>query len=162
MTSTTAARCASRCCSRTWRTAPARRSSTTARPAAPAPVAHYGIDDTVTGVPRSGPAFLAARRVSSWLIGNHSRSDGGSAGIDESPDAGLYAIEVIDAITAEAVALGYRPRPRKVAGRLCRVCNSETLRHTWPINGEPRLTCTACGEVLPCGPNLTRAVLETA
>lgn len=128
----------------------------------PQPIERYGQDETVTGVPRTGPAFLAARRISSWLIGHHSTDNDGRPGIDSSPDAGLYAVEIIDAITAEAVAIGYRPRARRVPDRLCRVCDSATLRHTWPLNGQPKLTCTACGEVAPCGPNLTRAVLATA
>lgn len=126
---------------------------------APDPVAQFGRENVVVGVPRSGPAFLHARRISSWLIANHSGREATDVGIDQSPDAGLYAVEIIDAINDEATALGYRPKTRKVPGRLCRACDSPTLRHSWPINGEPKLTCTACGEVHPCGPALTRAVL---
>lgn len=119
----------------------------------PAHLERFGADNAVVGLPRSGPAFLSAQRVSSWLISNQTR-------LEASPDAGLYAIEITDAIAAEATAIGYRPRVRSVPGRLCRVCDSPTLKHSWPINGEPRLRCTACGEVMPCGPALTRAVLE--
>lgn len=125
----------------------------------PQPVEYYGDKNAVVGVPRSGSPFLAARRISSWLIANHSKAEHNRGGIDESPDSGLYAVEIIDAINEEATAIGYRPRPRKVPGRLCRTCDSPTLRHTWPINGDPKLVCTACGGVYPCGPALTRAVL---
>lgn len=126
----------------------------------PQPLERFGTENTVTGLPRSGPAFLSAQRVSSWLIGNHSSLEPDRAGIDESPDSPLYAVEIIEAIGAEATAIGYRPRVRPVPGRLCRSCDSATLKHSWPINGESRLRCTACGEVMPCGPNLTRTVLQ--
>lgn len=126
----------------------------------------YGAESRVTGLPQGEPAYLAASSLANWLIGHHSRSYPrpvpyeARAGIDEHEEAGLYSIEVIDAITLEAHAIGYRPRPRRVTSRLCRVCDSAALRHDWPLGGEARLTCTACGEVHPCGPSLTRAVLS--
>lgn len=134
---------------------------------APGYLADYDRTHAVTGLPQGESAFKAASRVSNWLIAHHSTDwrvpvpYAPRTGIDEHEEAGLYAIETIDAITAEAHAIGYRPRPRRVPSKLCRSCDSPTLRHTWPLNGEPRLICTACGEVHPCGPNLTRAVLST-
>lgn len=123
-----------------------------------APVERYGIENIVTKLPRDRAPYVSASRIASWLIANHNGDDE-HPGIEQSPDAGKYAVEVITAITEEAEAIGYKPKPRRVLSRLCAVCDSPTLRHHWPINGTPRLNCTACGEVFPCGPKLTKAVL---
>lgn len=120
---------------------------------APGYLAGYGHDNIVTGLPPHQAAFTAAADLASWLIGHHDE-------IAEHDDAGTYAEAIVDAIAREGRAIGYRPAPRKVAGRLCRTCSSATLRHSWPLGERPKLTCTACGEVTPCGPNLTRAVLQ--
>lgn len=115
----------------------------------------YGRTDAVTRLPGGSLEFIAAYRVSSWLIAHHDE-------IAEHPEAGEYAVLVIDAIAAEAKALGYRPAPKRVREKLCRACHSETLRLRWPVDGQPTLYCTACGGEWSCGPVLSRAVLQTA
>lgn len=113
----------------------------------------YGRTDVVTKLPSGFLEHVAPLRVASWLIGHHDE-------IAEHPEAGEYAVLIIDAIAAEARALGYRPAPKRVREKLCRTCDSETLRLRWPIDGQPTLYCTACGGEWPCGPILSRAVLQ--
>lgn len=120
---------------------------------APDHLAEYGRDNAVARLPGGWREYVAAVRVSSWLIAHHDE-------INEHPDAGEYAVLAIAAIAAEARALGYRPSPRKVREKRCRTCDSETLRLRWPVDGKPTLHCTACGGEWSCGPVLSRAVLQ--
>lgn len=106
---------------------------------------------TVTRIPSGLVATKAAGTVASWLIGEHDS-------IIEHPDAPRYALDVIDAVSAEARVIGYRPRPRPVPRKLCRVCRAAKLRVFWPIDGDPTLRCQACGGEWPCGPALSRQI----
>lgn len=120
---------------------------------APDHLTGYGKNDVVTRLPTSTLEWVAPLRVAAWLKNHHDE-------IADHPEAGEYAVLVIDEIANEARALGYRPSPRRVREKLCRSCDSETLRLRWPLDGEPTLYCTACGGEWPCGPVLSRAVLQ--
>ena len=120
---------------------------------APDHLLDYGHANAVTRLPTGYLEWLAPIRVAAWLTKNHDR-------IAEHPEVGEYAVLVTDKIANEARALGYRPSPRRVREKRCRTCHSETLRLRWPIDGEPTLYCTACGGEWPCGPVLSRAVLQ--
>lgn len=120
--------------------------------AGPSHLVGFDPRNRVNRLPSGLKAFTAAATVARWLIAQHD-------GIKLHEDAPRYALEVTDAIAVEAKALGYRPRQHRVRGKRCRACDSPTLRMSWPLDGEPRLHCTACGGVWECGPQLTMMTL---
>lgn len=121
----------------------------------PAHLRGYDPRNRVQRLPSSWAGFTVASQVSNWLIAHHDQ-------IKLHPDAPRYALDVTEAIAREARFLGYRPTQRRVRGKRCRSCDSPTLKMAWPIDGEPRLRCTACGEVWECGPQLTMMTLKSA
>lgn len=118
----------------------------------PAHLRDWNPEARVRRIPGGLQGFTAAAGTASWLIANHD-------GIKLHEDAARYALDVTEAIAAEARALGYRPRQRKVSGKRCRQCDSATLRLQWPLDREPRLKCTACGGDWECGPQLAKMTM---